>query len=271
MAGFVSKISVLVIVAGAVGQEPKKISPPPGDARWGYEGNEGPRSWGKLSPKWAVCGKGKSQSPIDIGKTWNSNLPPIKAQFRPIELRIIHQEHMADITNTGHTIQVNYTEGDTLEMGGVQYELLQFHFHSPSEHTVHGKHFPIEMHMVHRSKDGKLAVVGVFIEAGKQHPDFDPALGNLPKTKGVVNHLENVKIDVNRLIPDEKTSFRYVGSLTTPPCSEQVQWIILTQPIQFSANQISGFQKVIHGNNRPVQRLHGRTVASDRMAAKDQR
>lgn len=246
----------------------RAIAPPSGDPEWGYTGDDSPATWAKLTPKWAVCGTGKAQSPIDIEKTKSAALPELKAQFRPAELKIVHHEHMADVVNTGHSIQVNYTEGDTLKLGTAEFELLQYHFHGPSEHTVAGKHFPMEMHMVHKSKDGKLAVVGVFLDEGAENPNFAPALSNLPQAKGMEHHLEHVTIDVNKLLPAQTTSYRYTGSLTTPPCSEGVQWIVMTTPVQLSADQIAAFKGVMRANNRPPQPRNGRAIATDRVTEK---
>jgi carbonic anhydrase len=234
---------------------------------WGYEGAEGPDQWGTLSPAWAVCGEGTRQSPIDIDvdKTVRANLPSLAASFRPAALRIIHQEHTADVVNTGHSIQVNYTEGDELTVGNERFELLQYHFHAPSEHTIGGKPYPMEMHMVHKSGDGKLAVVGVLIEEGPHNAAFEPVWANLPKARGVTSHLEHVPVDVNTLLPSRKTTYRYDGSLTTPPCTEGVTWIVMTTPIQLSATQLGRFRAVLSGNNRPVQPLNGRVIGTDHL------
>lgn len=246
----------------------RAVAPPKEDPHWGYEGAEGPSSWGKLSPKWAACADGRSQSPIDIGKARKADLPALKAEFRPTELRIIHHEHMADVVNTGHSIQVNYTEGDKLKLGNEEFELLQYHFHSPSEHTVGGKHFPMEMHMVHRSADGRLAVVGVFIEEGAANAAYDPVWSNLPGARSIEHHLEHVKVDVNKLLPASTASYRYTGSLTTPPCSESVKWTVMATPIQLSKQQIDAFRAIMNGNNRPTQALNGRAVITDRISEK---
>jgi carbonic anhydrase len=252
--------------AEAPAPKTRVVAPPQADPTWGYEEAEGPAKWGTLSPKWAVCGDGKNQSPIEIEKTAKANLPELRAKFRPANLRIIHHEHMADVINTGHSIQVNYTEGDTLSIGDEQFQLLQYHFHSPSEHTVGGKHYPMEMHMVHRSTDGELAVVGVFIEEGAHNAAFEPIWSNLPKSKSLEHHLENVKVDLDSLLPSKTTTYRYDGSLTTPPCSEGVNWIIMTTPIQLSAQQIGAFKGILKGNNRPVQPLYARSVVTDYVA-----
>ncbi len=284
--GLVASVAVLSIGCGKSGQETQKqthqeeqtppaegtpatreVAPHAEAPHWGYEGETGPDKWGTLSTEWAPCGSGQSQSPIDIHETAKSDLPALRAAFKPAQLRIIHHAHMADAVNNGHTIQVNYTEGDVLSVGEEQFQLLQYHFHSPSEHTVEGKHYPMEMHLVHKSADGKLAVVGVFIEEGGHNAAFDPIWASLPGTKGTEYHFENVMVDVNAMLPTTLTSYRYEGSLTTPPCSEGVKWIIMTNPIQLSGQQIGQFQAIIKGNNRPVQPLNGRSVASDLVAA----
>lgn len=233
---------------------------------WSYEGETGPAHWGALSPEWSPCGSGQSQSPIDIDRTMHADLPSMKTQFRPAQLRIIHQPHVADEINNGHTIQVNYTSGDTLRIGDDAFELKQYHFHSPSEHTVGGKHYPMEMHLVHRSAAGALAVIGVFIEEGAHNAAFDPVWSNLPQSKGAETHLENVTVDINQLLPSSTASYRYDGSLTTPPCSEGVKWIVMATPIALSAEQIGAFRALVHGNNRPVQPLNGRAVVTDHVA-----
>jgi carbonic anhydrase len=191
------------------------------------------------------------------------DLPDWSPQFKPASLKIAHNAMIADGINNGHTIQVNFPGGDVLTIGDASYELVQFHFHSPSEHTVKGEHFAMEMHLVHRSAEGNLAVAGVFIEEGQHNPAFDPIWSNLPTTKGNESHFQDVIVDLTTLLPTETTTYRYDGSLTTPPCSEGVKWIIATTPIQLSKEQIGAIRKIIHGNNRPVQPLHGRPVVTD--------
>ena len=224
-----------------------------------------PASWGKLSPKFSACGDGKSQSPIDIDRTVKADLPSLKSEFKPAQLKIVHHEHMADVIKTGHSIQVNYTEGDTLQIGDAQFELLQYHFHSPSEHTVSGKRFPMEMHLVHRSADNKLAVAGVLIEEGAENAAFNPVWANLPTQKSVETHLEHMTVNVDDLLPKTRSTYRYDGSLTTPPCSEGVKWMLFTTPIQLSAKQIGAFRAIRKGTSRPAQPLNGRNVVTDRV------
>jgi carbonic anhydrase len=230
---------------------------------WSYEGATGPANWGTLSAGWAPCGTGTNQSPIDIHETSRAELAAMRTKFEPATLKIVHNEHVADGINNGHTIQINYTNGDSLSVGSETFQLVQYHFHSPSEHTVHGMHHAMEMHLVHKSAEGKLAVIGVFIREGEHNAAFDPIWSNLPATKGAETHLEHVNVDVSQMLPAGSESYRYDGSLTTPPCSEGVKWIVMAHPIQMSADQIAAFRKLIHGNNRPVQPLNGRAVVTD--------
>jgi carbonic anhydrase len=231
---------------------------------WGYHGAAGPSSWGKLSPEFATCASGRAQSPIDIGETSSASLPALQADFRPASLRIAHTEHVADAINNGHTIQVTYGDGaDTLTLGDTRYELIQFHFHVPSEHTVKGKRWPMEMHFVHKSASGQLAVIGVLVEEGAENLAFGPILRNLPNTKGTERHYEHVKVNVDDLLPEVRTTYRYDGSLTTPPCAEGVKWLVMTSPLFVSRAQIAAFTKVLEANNRPLQPRNGRAVATD--------
>jgi carbonic anhydrase len=216
--------------------------------------------WGKLDPDFSICGDGASQSPIDFSSVAASGSPDVTLKYSPQELRIVHHEHSADVINTGHSIQVNYAGADTLTLGGDDYTLTQYHFHSPSEHTVDGKHYPMEMHLVHRSADNRLAVVGVFIEEGRRNAAFDPIWSSLPRERGKEIHLEGVKVNVDDLLPGDHSTYRYEGSLTTPPCTEGVTWMVFVTPVQLSAEQIEAFRAVLKGNSRPTQSLNGRKV-----------
>jgi carbonic anhydrase len=245
--------------------------PPAGAPAWHYEGSEGPVNWGKLAPAFAACGEGRSQSPIDIVKPSRGAAPEARLALPPAQLRIVHHEHLADGINNGHTIQINYAGADTLALGDAKYSLAQYHFHAPSEHTVDGKHVPMEMHLVHKAGDGKLAVVGVFIREGAHNKAFDPVWSNLPAQKGVETHYPMVTVDVDALLPSVRSSYRYDGSLTTPPCSEGVKWVVMTTPIELSREQIGAFTKLITGNNRPTQPLNGRPVITDAVAVSSSR
>ena len=239
---------------------------------WGYEPENGPDVWAELSPKYSLCAVGKHQSPIDLVNPTSVKLPPIPYSYdNPTRM---------DIRHTGHTIEVAYPEGNWIEVEGVRYQLLQFHFHAPSEHTVAGKPFEMEAHFVHKSEEGNLAVVGLLIEKGSHKFAFDPVWAHLPAVPGETQRVENVAED-GSLIADPRSmfsptdqvediapsyfgsSYRYEGSLTTPPCSEGVKWIVLTTPIEMSEAQISAFKAIIHDNNRPVQPLNGRELLTD--------
>ncbi len=251
-------------VAPVPGPSKVTTTPAASDPVWHYEGDEGPEHWGTISATFASCQSGRAQSPIDIvAPARRATSDAIVLKLAPTSLRIVHHDHVADAVNNGHTVQVNYSEGDTLSVGGSAYQLVQYHFHAPSEHTVNGTQFPMEMHLVHRNAEGQLAVIGVLIVEGAHNAAFDPIWANLPVTKGVENHLEHVKVDVDALLPTARTTYRYDGSLTTPPCSEGVKWFVMTTPIALSKVQIGAFTTLFHGNNRPVQPLNGRFVLSD--------
>jgi hypothetical protein len=173
---------------------------------------------------------------------------------------------VADGIGNGHTVQGELHGADSLTLGDESFKLLST-TSKPSENTVDGKHFAMEMHLVHKSDAGKLAVLGVFIEEGAENAAYAPVWSNLPKQKGMEFHLEHVKVNVDDLLPAERSSYRFDGSLTTPPCTEGVKWLVLTQPAQLSAAQVAAFRAVIHDNNRPTQPLNGRKIVSDRVKA----
>ena len=235
---------------------------------WDYH-ELGPAEWGTLDAQFASCAMGTAQSPIDLRDAVAAPVAALRADFSPAELRIVHHEHVADILNTGHSVQVNYPDGDTLVVGNDRYALLQYHFHSPSEHHLEGRSYPAEVHFVHRAADGRLAVVGVLIEEGEANPAYAPVWENLPPTQGVEVHLEHVMVDVDALLPTDHASYRYVGSLTTPPCSEGVTWIVMRTPVTLSAAQVAQLRAVLAGNNRPVQPINGRRVVRDDIAETD--
>ena len=151
---------------------------------------------------------------------------------------------------------------------GVPFELVQFHFHAPSEHTVADRHLPMEIHFVHRSAAGKLAVLGVLVEKGPHNASFAPLASALPKSEGSPKPLDQVAVNLGELLPKTRAIYRYEGSLTTPPCSEQVSWLVMKAPIELSAEQISTLAAALSDNSRPVQSSHGRSVVSDELAVR---
>ena len=227
-----------------------------GHTHWSYEGATGPSHWGELSPEFALCSKGTKQSPIDLAKVEMKDLPDIVFNYKPAAV---------DIVNNGHTIQVNVDSGGSIEIEGTEYVLAQFHFHAPSEHTIDGRHARAELHLVHKSAAGGLAVVGVFLEEGETNHRFDPVWEHLPATVGA-SHRYPDTVNGSDLLPADRRTLRYDGSLTTPPGSEGVRWNVMVEPVTLSKNQLEALEKIIKGNNRPVQNLNGRIVIQDTVA-----
>ncbi len=223
------------------------------NTHWSYEGEEGPAHWDELDQAYALCASGSEQSPIDLANATQQDLEPISFHYHPSQVNIL---------NNGHTIQVNYDPGSYLEVGGVRYELLQFHFHSPSEHSVEGASFPAELHLVHQAADGSLAVVGILLQSGDANAALQPVWDNLPGEETDIIHTEAM-VDASDFLPADQAAYRYVGSLTTPPCSQGVSWFVLAEPVQMSQVQLQAFQAIYSGNNRPVQPLGDRELLLD--------
>ncbi|MBW3571799.1 MAG: carbonic anhydrase family protein [Gemmatimonadetes bacterium] len=239
----------LFVVAGCATAAPAPH--PPGGPQWGYEGATGAERWGGLSAEFAVCETGTTQSPIDLANATRADLPDLRFDYRPTPLHV---------ENRGHTVQVEYQPGSTLMVGGTPYELLQFHFHTPAEHRLQGRELPAELHLVHRGADGGLAVVGVMIERGERNAALAPVWDHLPRNRGEERHVPTVTVHAEALLPAGRQHYRYPGSLTTPPCTEGVQWLVLDQPIQMSAEQIASLRAIIGTSNRPVQPLGARQL-----------
>jgi carbonic anhydrase len=218
---------------------------------WGYEGHEGPANWGTMHKDYASCGLGHKQSPINISETTKEKLPAIEFNYQPSALKIV---------NNGHTVQVNYADGSSIKIGNDRYKLLQFHVHTPSEEQVKGKSFDMVAHFVHKNDAGQLAVVGVLFEKGKDNAALAPVVNSLPKTAGPEQAVAGVSIDAAKLLPATRGYYTFEGSLTTPPCSEGVRWMVLKTPVQASAAQLAAIKAIVHHNARPVQALHGRVV-----------
>lgn len=226
---------------------------PHGKAHWSYTGDSGPAHWGDLSPAYILAKTGKRQSPIKIVNASMRILPDIVFDYNSTSINIL---------NNGHTIEVVYDTGSSILVDGTKYELAQFHFHSPSEHTIEGRHADIEMHLVHKDSQGNLAVVGVMIDSGKHNDAFEPFWSLLPETEGPAWWIIDVSVNADTLLPRERGYYRYDGSLTTPPCSEGVKWFVLREHVELSAEQVQTFRSIIKDNNRPVQPLNGREVVS---------
>ncbi len=221
--------------------------------RWGYSGHAGPMHWGDLDKKYMTCKTGNKQSPIDIKGASHAGMQPIKFDYRNSKLTVV---------NNGHTIQVNIDKGSTATIRGKKYRLLQFHFHGPSEHLINGKPMPMEAHLVHADDKGNLAVVGVMIKAGRHNPFLDLIWKIMPHQHGK-QVTANGWINARGLLPGTQTYYHYTGSLTTPPCSEGVNWNVMTMAIEASPAQIAAFKKLFDHNARPAQPLNGRKITTN--------
>jgi carbonic anhydrase len=220
-------------------------------AHWGYEGEQGPSHWGDLDVASKACSIGSQQSPIDIRSSITARLPP---------LQIAWPKKPNMIVNNGHTIQVNADPGNTLTVGKDKYDLLQYHFHHPSEHLIGGKNFPMEVHFVHRNAAGNLAVVGALMTAGRANAAFNKIVAAMPAKEGPA--IKMAAADPNQMLPAKRSYYQYSGSLTTPPCSEVVNWLLLREPIQVARADIDAFGKLFPMNARPAQKEHRRFVLS---------
>ncbi|MED4130592.1 carbonic anhydrase [Shouchella miscanthi] len=221
-------------------------------ASWSYEGETGPEHWGELDESYAMCSIGEQQSPIALSySNLSSTKWPLINTYQPTTF---------SVQNNGHTIQadVHGSTGSTLRLAGVPYTLAQFHFHTPSEHTLEDEHFEMELHLVHVDKNDNLAVLGVLMEEGAHHEALDQVWDLMPTEEGTAT--ETVVLDPNDFIPGELNSFQYEGSLTTPPCDEGVKWTVLDEPIEVSREQLDRFQSIYPSNYRPVQDLGNREV-----------
>ncbi|MFL6664362.1 MAG: carbonic anhydrase [Rhizobacter sp.] len=217
---------------------------------WSYDGPSGPAAWARLQPEFAKCAGGLRQSPIDIRDGIAVQLDPVKFDYHPSAFRVI---------DNGHTVQVNVAPGNTIEVMGRRFELQQFHFHRPSEEHVAGRQFDMSAHLVHKDAEGRLAVVAVLLERGGAQPVVQSVWNNLPLEKGE-ELAAPTPIDLQQLLPADRGYYTYMGSLTTPPCSEGVLWMVMKQPVPVSAEQVGIFSRLYPMNARPVQSAAGRMI-----------
>lgn len=220
-------------------------------AHWGYEGAEGPSHWGELDPHFAACAAGMHQSPINLHDAVDTDLPPIEFHYAVAG---------RDEINNGHTIQIDYAPGSWVTLDGHDYALKQFHFHTPSENHVIGHAFPLEAHLVHADKDGHLLVIAVMFEEGARNHALATAWQDMPEQPHT-HHELLTRASAGALLPTARDYYRFDGSLTTPPCSEGVTWLVMKQPVTASGEQIQHFAQVMgHPNNRPIQATNDRVV-----------
>jgi len=223
------------------------------DKTWAYTGPNGPTKWAKLEKSFAACGSGTLQSPIDIpdAHARKGDLPPLLFNYKASPLKII---------DDGHTIQVNYASDSWMSVEGKHYELVEFRFHKPSQMKISGKGQDMEVDLVHKGKDGKLAIVAVLLEQGKENALIKTLWSNLPQTKEKESVVPAVQINAFGLLPQNKDYYAFKGSLTAPPCTEGVSWYVLKTPTQLSADQIAQFGKIYPMNARPVEPLNDRDI-----------
>jgi carbonic anhydrase len=234
---------ILIISSGAQEQHAKH--------NWDYGEAQGPSHWGDLSPEFAQCKMGHHQSPVDIRNPRKEVLPPISFHYQPSPLHII---------DNGHTIQVNYAPGSFILVGEKKYALRQFHFHRPSEEKINGRSFDMTVHLVHMDENGKLAVVAVLLQEGSDNPLVRELWTDLPREKEKEELFEKVQIDISQILPSDRSYYTFSGSLTTPPCSEDVTWFVLKVSVTISAAEINQFSQLYRNDARPSQPLNDRVV-----------
>jgi len=225
------------------------------DIHWAYEGEGGPQAWGKLKPEFSTCATGKRQSPINIedAATLQGPAEPLQINYRPSN---------ATVVNNGHTIQVDVDRGNLLTVRGTTYELLQFHFHQPSEERINYKGFAMVAHLVHKSTEGQLAVIAVLIDPGAINTLMNKVWTYMPLESGDKVRMPAEMVDLTELLPKDQRYYQFMGSLTTPPCSEGVLWMVLKQPVTASREQIRLFSQLFPNNARPPQPTNGRAIRS---------
>ncbi len=223
---------------------------------WSYQDTTGPDHWAELDPAFATCQNGQGQSPINLTATELANLITLEFNYNSVPLNLL---------NDGHTVQVPYAPGSYITLDNQRYDLLQFHFHSPSEHAIENKIWDAELHLVHQNDSGDLAVIAVLLQAADADgttDDFDKISESLPASKG--DKIRTGKtINAQNLLPRSTNTYRYSGSLTTPPCSESVTWLVMSEPVSLPAAQMAQYKKLLNHNNRPLQLWGKRTVQAD--------
>ena len=241
---------------------PSPVTLPTQHIHWSYEGDDGPDRWAALDAAYAACEKGKAQSPINLTKVAGGAGDSWKLNYGTNSLRIAHHAHVSDLVDNGHTIQVTMEDGSTLTTGRNTYHLKQFHFHTPSEHTFDGRHLPMELHFVHQSANGNFAVVAVLFDEGAANENLSKLISNFPAAKGQSAHLPAEELDLTLQLPATKGAYTYIGSFTTPPCTENVEWLVFRDSALASREQLNAFAVRLKPNNRPVQSLNGRSISA---------
>ena len=247
-------MGIAFLIFALVSHEQQRVETEHHPAHWSYEGATGPEHWGELSSEYSVCKTGREQSPIDISHASVANLAPIEFNYSATSLRVI---------NNGHTIQVTSNGNDFISIAGTRYQLVQFHFHHPSEEQIEGKTHVLVVHLVHQDHSGRKAVVAVLFDLGESNPAIKTIFDNLPRVKNQ-EITSAATVNPENLLPAVRGYYTFSGSLTTPPCSEGVTWFVLKHPVTLSRSELAKFSHLYPNNTRPVQPLNGRTVLSTR-------
>ncbi|MGC3963016.1 MAG: carbonic anhydrase family protein [Rhodocyclaceae bacterium] len=229
---------------------PKAVAP----RSWSYEGDTGPESWAHLSNEYAACARGQRQSPIDLRDTIKVDQEPLRIDYRPSAFTIV---------DSGRNIDVDVAAGSTLKVMGRTYVLTGVHFHHPAEERINGQSFDMTAHLVHRDTEGRIAILAVLLKAGKPNDAVQTLWNNLPLEKNQPYQPE-APLDISRLLPAEQGYFSYMGSLTTPPCTEGILWLVMKQPVDISREQIDIFTRFYRNNARPIQSANGRIIKESR-------
>ena len=227
--------------------------PPPPVARgthWSYDGDSGPANWSKINVDWAKCGNGSRQSPIDIRDGMKVELEQISFDYHPSSFNVV---------DNGHTVQVGVSGGNYITVQNRMFELQQFHFHRPSEERINGKAFEMVVHLVHRDAEGRLAVLALLLERGAPQATIQTVWNNLPLEKFETMQ-PTILLDPAEMLPVRRDYYTYMGSMTSPPCSEGVLWLVMKQPVQASPAQMALFSRLYPLNARPVQPASGRII-----------
>jgi carbonic anhydrase len=219
-------------------------------AHWDYHGPAGPQAWGGLQPQFSMCSTGQRQSPIDIREGLAVDLEPVQFNYQASGFAVV---------DNGHTVQVNVAPGNSIEVGGRRFELQQFHFHRPSEERIDGRVFEMSAHLVHKDDQGRLVVVTLLFDKGPAQPVVQKVWNNLPLERND-EVAARVPLELAGLLPTDRRYYTYMGSLTTPPCTEGVQWIVMRQPVTLSPEQIELFARIYPMNARPLQSASGRRI-----------
>jgi carbonic anhydrase len=224
-----------------------------GEVHWDYAGANGPLAWADLKPDFATCGTGKRQSPINIDESQTLRGPAeaISFDYRPSS---------GSVVNNGHTIQIDVSGDNGIMVRGSRYQLVQLHFHHPSEERINYRSFAMVAHLVHKDYMGRLAVVAVLLEPGAANAVINNFWTYMPLGPGDRVMMPAGSVDLNGLLPKDQRYYQFMGSLTTPPCSEEVLWMILKQPVTLSQEQMRMFAQQYPNNARPVQPTNGRVV-----------